>query len=328
MVSVAGSPTAKILRALEILQNSPGITADELASRLDVSDRAVRRYVAIMREADIPVESLRGRDGGYQLGRSLRPPPLMFTAAEALGLVMAVLDGHHAAADNDDPVGAALGKLIRSLPTHTGRQAALVREHARAAPDRRAVRPDPTVTSLLVEAVAKRRGARLSYTTGSGSPVDTQVDPWAIVVRHGCWYLLCLARESNAARAYRVDRIDHVDMLNVDIEPPDDLNPITWLERHLGTGWKYPTCVEFGAPYDSVKLHVTPPMGDVQPSEDGRTCVLTGTTSNPTMYVNEWLAAIPYPFHVRAGPELRQAVADLANRLLQAISDPDPSAGP
>jgi predicted DNA-binding transcriptional regulator YafY len=320
MDSVAGSPTAKILRALEMLQSSPGITADELARRLDVSDRAVRRYVAIMREADIPVESSRGRDGGYQLGRSLRPPPLMFTAAEALGLVMAVLDGHHAAADNDDPVGAALGKLIRSLPTHTGRQAALVREHARAAPDRRAVRPDPTVTSQLVEAVANRHGARLSYTTGSGSVVDTRVDPWAIVVRHGCWYLLCLAREPNAARAYRVDRIDRVDILNVDIEPPDDLNPITWLERHLGTGWKYPTCVEFDAPYDSVKVHITPPMGELERTDDGETCVLTGSTSNPTMYANEWLAAIPFPLRVRGGSELREAVNDLATRMLRAVT--------
>lgn len=321
---VAVSPTAKVLRTLEILQTRPGITADDLAQRLDVSDRAVRRYVAILREAGVPVESTRGRDGGYQLGRSLRPPPLMFTAAEALGLVMAVLDGHHAAADPDDPVGSALGKLIRSLPSHTGRQAALVREHARAVPDRRAARPDPTVTSLLVEAVANRRGVRLDYTTASGSLVDSQVDPWAIVVRHGCWYLLCLAHEADAARAYRIDRIDRVDILNVDIEPPDDLNPVIWLERQLGTGWKYATCVEFAAPYDRVKPYISPPMGQLEPSEDGANCVLRGSTNNPAMYAGEWLAAIPYPFHVRNGPELKQAVTDVARRMLQAVNEPNP----
>jgi predicted DNA-binding transcriptional regulator YafY len=309
-----------VLRALELVQTHPGITADDLALRLQVSDRAVRRYVAILRETGVPVESTRGRYGGYQLGRSLQPPPMIFTASEALGLVMAVLDGHHAAADPDDPVGSALGKLIRSLPNHTARQAAMVREHARAAPDRSAARPDPSITASLVEAVATRRGLRLGYTTAAGSSLDTRVDPWAIVVRHGRWYLLCLGRETNAARAYRVDRIHRVDTLNIDIEPPSDLNPVAWLEAHLGTGWKHQTCVEFDAPIDTVAPFVSPPMGQLEATADGTRCVLRGTTNNPVMYAGEWLAAIPYPFTVHDGPELREAVTELGRRLLDAVN--------
>jgi predicted DNA-binding transcriptional regulator YafY len=323
--SSSSSPTAKVLRTLELVQTRPGITVDDVAQRLAVSDRAVRRYVAILREAGVPVESVRGRYGGYQLGRSLQPPPLMFTASEALGLVMAVLDGHHAAADPDDPVGSALGKLIRSLPSHTGRQAAMVREHARAAPDRNAARPDPSVTAVLVEAVANRRGIRIGYTSGAGSSRETRVDPWAIVVRHGRWYLLCLAYEADAARAYRIDRIDRVDVLNVDIEPPADLNPVMWLETHLGTGWKYPTCVEFAAPFDVIAPHITPPMGQLEPSRGGTCCILRGTTSNPTMYAAEWLAAIPHRFQVLDGPELREAVTEVGRRMLDAVSSPNPS---
>jgi len=323
--SSLGSPTAKVLRTLEILQNHPGITADALAEQLEVSDRAVRRYVEILREAGVPVESTRGRYGGYQLGRSLRPPPLLFTASEALGLVMAVLDGHHAAADPDDPVGSALGKLIRSLPNHSGRQAAMVREHALAAPDRRAARPDPSVTAFLVEAVANRRGVRIVYTTGSGTRIESRVDPWAIVVRHGRWYLLCLAHHADAARAYRIDRIDGVDLLNVDIEPPPDLNPVAWLDAHLGTGWRYPTHVEFAAPFDTIAPHITPPMGTLEPLDHGARCTLRGTTNNPTMYAGEWLAAIPHPFRVLAGPELHEAVTELGRRLLDAVSYRDPT---
>jgi predicted DNA-binding transcriptional regulator YafY len=312
------SPTANVLRTLELIQTHPGITADDLAAQLKVSDPAARRYVATLRQADIPVESSRGRYGGYRLGRSLQPPPLMFTASEALGLVMAVLDGHHAAADPDDPVGSALGKLIGSLPTHTARHAVLVRDHARAIPDRNAARPEPSVIALLVEAVASRRGARIGYTTGKGTRLETRIDPWAIVVRHGRWYLLCLAHEADAARAYRVDRIDRVDVLNVDIEPPADLNPVVWLETHLGTGWKYPTCVEFAAPFDLVAPHITPPMGQLTPTGDGARCILRGTTNNPTMYAAEWLAAIPHPFRVIDGTELRDAVTDVGRRVLAA----------
>ena len=321
MDSSLGSPTAKVIRTLAILQTHPGIVAAELAERLEVSDRAVRRYVAILREAGIPVESVRGRYGGYRIGRSLTPPPLVFTASEALGLVMAVLDGHHAAADADDPVGSALGKLIGSLPAHTGRQAATVRQHARAAPDRRAARPDPSVTSLLVEAVANRQGVRISYTTGSGSSVETRADPWAIVVRHGRWYLLCFAHKPGAGRAYRIDRIERVDILNVDVETPADLDPVAWLETHLGSGWRYETRVEFAVPLDVVAPHVIPPMGRLEPIADGARCVLRGTTNNPAMYAGEWLAAIPHPFTVLDGPELREAVSIVGRRMLLAVED-------
>src|SRR6187399_2139958 len=110
------SPTARALLALELIQGSPGITADRLADKLGLSERAAWRYVAILREAGIPIESVRGPAGGYRLGRGLRLPPLMFSATEALGLVMAVLDGHHDASDPGNPVGSALGKIVRALP--------------------------------------------------------------------------------------------------------------------------------------------------------------------------------------------------------------------
>src|ERR1700759_2848442 len=118
------SPTARALLALEAIQNAPGITAQRLGERLGVTQRAARRYVAILREAGVPVEAVSGPYGGYQVGRGMRLPPLTFSAAEAAGLVMAVLEGHRAAADPADPVGAALAKIIRVLPS---RVAAVVR---------------------------------------------------------------------------------------------------------------------------------------------------------------------------------------------------------
>lgn len=115
------SPTARALLALQLVQGSPGITAERLADKLGVSERAARRYVAILREGGIPIESVRGPYGGYRVGRGLRLPPLMFSADEALGLVMAVLDGHHDASDPTDPVGSALGKIIRGTAGTGGR---------------------------------------------------------------------------------------------------------------------------------------------------------------------------------------------------------------
>jgi len=106
------SPTARALRALELLQNQPGITAAELADALAVTERAARRYVAILRQAEIPIRAVPGPGGGYTVGRGIRLPPLMFSATEALGVVMAVLESHDASAD--DPVGTALRKIMRA----------------------------------------------------------------------------------------------------------------------------------------------------------------------------------------------------------------------
>src|SRR4051812_47131540 len=157
------SPPARALRPLEVLRSRPGTTADELAERLGVTERAARRYVGILREAGIPVESTRGPHGGYRLRRGTKLPPVVFTEAEALGLVMAVLDGQPTAADVDDLVGSALGKVIQALPETVGRQAAALREHASAAPDRYSAPPDPALTSTLVAAVAARRRVLITY---------------------------------------------------------------------------------------------------------------------------------------------------------------------
>lgn len=324
MKSVGVSPTARALLTLDLLQRSPGITADQLADRLGVTDRAARRYVAILREAEIPVISEPGRYGGYRIGRGLTLPPMVFTAAEALALVMSVLDGQHAAADPADLVGSALGKLIRALPETVAAPAQAVKEHALAVPDRGASRPDPEITSSLVAAVAAGRRVRLRYRSAAGRETDGDVDPWAVVVRYGLWYLLCFAHTPGQVRTFRIDRVASVELLANGFRPPDDLDPVAALERHLGSGWAFRTEVTFRAPFAEVAPHVSPTMGELTPLDGGRQCLLVGSTRNPQAYAGERLARIPFPFLVNGGPELRAAVTALARRMSAAVDDPLP----
>ena len=314
------SPTARALRALEVLQDRPGIGAGDLASRLGVSERAARRYVAILREAGIPVESTRGPYGGYRLGRGARLPAVLFTQEEALGLVMAVLDGQPAASDADDLVGSALGKVVRALPESVGRQAAVLREHAAAAPRQHSTRPDPATTSALVAAVASRHRVVVSYRSASGSTWDAEVDPWAVVVRLGRWYLLCHSHRADAARTYRIDRIGAVHETTRRFEPPPGLDPVTALEEALATGWEHETRVVLDASVDRVAPWVHPAMGRLERHGEG--CVLVGSTNNPAMYAQEWLARLPFDYRVEGGPELRAAVAVLTARLTRSLGDP------
>ena len=310
------SPTARSLRTLELLQDKR-MRAEDLASRLGVTERAARRYVGILREAGIPVESERGPYGGYRLGRGVRLPPLVFSAGEALGLVMAVLDGHHAAGDADDPVGSALGKLMRSLPEKVAAEATAVRAHAAAAPDRAAVRPDPATTSALVQAVADERRVRVDYRSESGRQWTMTVDPWAVVVRYGRWYLLCHSHAADAVRSYRIDRVLGVEQLAESFEPPARLDAVALVEENLGSGWEYDTEVLIEAPTERV-VWVPRTMGRLEPVGE-HTTRLRGTTSNPWWYA-EKLTAVPVPFRVVGGPELVHCVREVGRRLLAAVA--------
>lgn len=323
------SPTARALRALDILQTRAGTTADQLAERLGVTERAARRYVEILREAGIPIESARGPHGGYRLRRGTRLPPIVFTQPEALGLVMAVLDGHPTAAGTDDLVGVALGKVIQALPDDVGREAAALREHAAATPDRYAARPDPATTSALAAAAATHHRIEVTYRHETGSAWQAEVDPWAVVVRYGRWYLLCHSHRADAVRTYRVDRIRAVRQTEHQFEPPAGLDPVAALEENLGIGWEYPVRVVFDAPFEQVAPWVRAPMGRLEPTADG--CVLVGSTNQPEAYAQERLAAVPLPFRVEGGPELKAAVAGLAARLANSVaasSGPLPPSSP
>ncbi len=314
------SPTARTHLALELVQGSPGITAGRLGDKLGVSERAARRYVGILREAGIPIEAVRGPYGGYPAGRGLRLPPLMFSAAEALGLVMAVLDGHHDASDPIDPVGSALGKIVRALPESVAAQAVAVRRTTAPAPDRAAARPDPGTTAVLVQACSNHRRVRLDYRSEAGSEWLMEVDPWAVVVRHGRWYLLCRSHHRDARRAYRIDRVRRVEVLDDTFSPPADLEPVAMLEEHLAVGWEYDVEVVIDAAVETVARCLPRAIGGLQ-ALGAESTSLVGSTSNPAWYV-EQLARIPAPYRIVRCPELQEAARTLGRRLLAASEGP------
>ncbi|MCP3805532.1 WYL domain-containing protein [Allokutzneria sp. A3M-2-11 16] len=307
------SPTARALLAFESIQDRPGITGAELAARLGVTDRAARRYVGILREAGIPVESLSGPYGGYRVGRGARLAPLMFSTPEALGLVMAVLQGWHGAADGDHPVAAALGKIVRVLPASSAAPVEAMRRVSAQNPGDAAASPDPQLTATVAQACESRQQLKLVYRTR-----DMVVDPWAVVVRHGRWYLLCWSHSARARRVLRIDRVAHASPTGASFTVPADLDPVRDVEQHLADGWTYQVEVRIEAPIDVASHWVSRSLGRLHPDSDD-TCLLHGTTDNPEWYAAQ-LAATQLPFFVLAGDEVRAQVQALAARLARAAA--------
>lgn len=318
MPSDGPSPTARALTALELLQDNPGITAERLAERLGVSGRAARRYVGILREAGMPIESERGPYGGYRVGRGLRHRPLMFTSTEALGLVMAVLEGGHAAGDATDPVQTALGKILRVLPEPLARSADALRAVSARRRGPGESTPRPETTALLVEASGAGQRVRLHYRMNPARESVMEVDPWAVVVRYGRWYLLCWSHSRAARRLLRVDRIVAADVLDETFSPPADLDPVRSIDEHLAQAWSHRVEVVIEAPLAAAQAWVPSQLGRLEAIDEGRTR-LTGTTDEPEWYAGH-LTAVEAPYTILEPPIIREAARRLGERLLRAGS--------
>jgi predicted DNA-binding transcriptional regulator YafY len=315
------SPTARALLTLEVIQNRPGVTAQELGRRLGVSERAARRYVAILREADLPIESVSGPGGGYRVGRGLRLAPLMFTPAEAMGMVMAVLEGHRNAADPADLVGSALAKILRVLPERVAGPVRAVRELAapRAAGDApdESFSPSPELTARLIEYCSAARCLRVTYRRPGGAADRVlEIDPWAVVLRHSRWYLLGWSRSRQARRVLRVDRIVAIEAGPETFTPPPGLDALAVLEDHLSQGWTHPVDVLIDATAERVGRWLPRNLGRLEPDGEGRTR-LCATTSEPEWYVRQ-LAVIEAPFRILGSAPLQRAAADLGRQLVRA----------
>jgi predicted DNA-binding transcriptional regulator YafY len=239
----------------------------------------------------------------------------MFTSAEAMGLAMAVLEGHRYAADPTDLVGSALAKILRALPERVAGPVRVVREVSapRPAPG---TSVSPELTTQLIEACTAARRLRLTYQMSQTADRVMEVDPWAVVLRHSRWYLLGWSHTVQARRVWRVDRIASAEATLETFTPPPQLDALRTLEEHLSEGWTYPVDVLIDATIDDTSRWVPRNLGRLEPAGHSGTR-LQATTDEPDWYARQ-LAAIPASFHVLGSPELQRAAAALGSRLVQA----------
>jgi predicted DNA-binding transcriptional regulator YafY len=150
-----------------------------------------------------------------------------------------------------------------------------------------------------------------------------EVEPWAVVVRHGRWYLLCRSHITDSRRAYRIDRVRDVELLDATFSPPADLDPVAMLEEHLAVGWEYDVDVVIDASLERVGRCLPRTVGRLE-RVDAETSRLVGSTSNPMWYA-EQLARIPAPYRIVSCPQVQEAARILGHRMLAAAGRPDAS---
>jgi predicted DNA-binding transcriptional regulator YafY len=307
-------PVARALHALELIQVQPGITGDEIARRLGVSTRAARRHVSTLRAAGFTIGSTPGPGGGYRIARGTRMP-LIFTSEELLSLAMALSEVPEAASEGE--AGTAVAKILRAVPSRVAAPAQSLLEAATAMPSARTPRPRPHIVLELASAIDHAQRLEIDYRAASDDSTGCRiVEPWAVVVRHGRWYLLGRSTAHEAVRTYRIDRIAAVRTRDEAFERPADLDTAAAFEEHLHTGWTHATTVDIRAGIEEVRPWIPASMGALTPTGP-RTCRLVGTTDNCAAYLLD-LARTPFGFTITGGAELRAAAEELAGRLADA----------
>ncbi|HEX2809499.1 MAG TPA: YafY family protein, partial [Kineosporiaceae bacterium] len=203
-------PTARVLALLEILQGGGTHTAVDLAGRLGVDERTVRRYADHLLDLDAPVESVRGPYGGYRLAPGFRMPPLMLTDEEALAVLLGLVAGRRAGlvTTSQEAAGSAAAKVRRVLPKAlAARLDALFETTDFTAPEREVVTPEASVLLRLAEAARQHHPAVITYTDRAGRRSERTVHPYGIVAHSGRWYVTGPDSASGEVRTFRLDRM-------------------------------------------------------------------------------------------------------------------------
>lgn len=209
-------PTGRLLELLELLQGHPGLAGPELAARLEVDDRTLRRDVERLQDLGIPVVAKRGRYGGYRLLPGYRLPPLMLTDDEAVALVMGLSASRHLGLRTTTPaIDSVLAKLRRVLPTLLCEQVAALEQTLEFTwITRQPAAPDTQVLLRLGQAATQHRAVQIDYRSWRGENTTREVEPYALVFHQGRWYLNGHDDRRNAVRVFRLDRISRLRLLD------------------------------------------------------------------------------------------------------------------
>ncbi|MFC8721956.1 helix-turn-helix transcriptional regulator [Kitasatospora sp. NPDC057198] len=315
-------PLARVLALLELLQSGGVRTVAELAERLEVDERTVRRYVAHLVDLDLPVESVRGRYGGYRLAPGHRMPPLMLTGEEALaalfGLVAAERAGLSAASATAGETAAA--KIRRVLPPRLAHRldalsAALTFTAAPAAPG---AAPDPEALLTVADAVRHRRPLAFRYTSADGRSGERAVQPHGLVLHAGRWYLTGRDTGVGADRLFRLDRLAAPRPLPGTFDPPAGPDPAARVLHALATA-PHRHRVRLRVRADAGLIRARLPAGLAlvgEPDADGWADVELRVAELD--WLPGVLAALDRPFAIVEPAELRRLVSELAERLAES----------
>jgi len=310
------TPTSRLLDLLELLQSRPLTTGREVADRLGVDPRTVRRYMNALEDLGIPIEGQRGVGGGYRVRPGFRLPPLMLDDDEAVAVSLGLLAASRLRlAGEEAAVGRALDKVHRVLPeTIRRRIEALETTVAFASPQSTGSPIRSETALLLADAIHRRRRLRLAYVSFGGERTERLLSPYALVIHGGRWYLVAHDHLRDDLRTFRADRCSDIAIADGILKPaPKGLDAVDIVSRSFARiPRRWEVVVLLGLPIEAAAARLPSTLAELAPAAGGTRLRMRVDSLDWTATV---LAGLGCDFTVEGPGELVDAVRRVADRL-------------
>jgi len=307
-------PTARVLAVLELLQTHGRMRGAELADRVDVDGRTLRRYIALLEELGIPITTERGRHGAYMLVSGFKLPPMMFTDDEALALSLGLQAARGLGlAEAETAVASAQAKLERVMPANLKRRVRAVGETVTLDMARAAASENNEALRTLSAAALTRERVQMGYRSATDVTTEREFDTYGLTYRSGRWYALGMCHLRNRVRSFRLDRITYTRTLNVTFARPEEFDTAAHLNDSIA---RIPRGIEVQVLLrtDLERAHQTfgKAIGVFERVPGGT--LLTTSTGAVEWFARE-LTRADFDFEIRKPRELRDALRAQAVRL-------------
>ena len=308
--------TARVLRLIGLLQSRPTWTGPELADRLDVTTRTVRRDIDRLRALGYPVRAGQGVGGGYQLGSGTALPPLLLDDEEAVAVAVSLrLAAGGTVAGLGEPAMRTLGKLEKVLPARLRASVEAV-SHATVTLGRRDQLVEGAVVALLARAARAFHEVRFDYAAASGEETSRRAEPYRFVATTSRWYLLAWDLDREDWRSFRLDRMSEVRESTFTFRPREAPDAAEHVREGLTRGPQgVDVVLDLDAPLDVVADALPTGVGELFALGDR--CELRFSAWDVPSAAAR-LAWLPWEFRIVSPDDLGAEVAALAARLAGA----------
>jgi predicted DNA-binding transcriptional regulator YafY len=309
-------PTTRVLTILELLQSRQQLSGPELAERLEVNPRTVRRYITMLQDLGIPVEAERGRYGSYRLRPGFKLPPLMFTEDEALALTLGLLAARRLGLTAAAPaVEGALAKVERVLPLALRERVQAVQETLIFDFTNSGSTPRSEVVVTLCAAAQQQRCVWMRYLSWQSETSERTVDLYGIVYRSGFWYAVGYCHLRAGLRVFRLDRILQAELRNETFERPPDFDSLAYVMHSLAntpTTWVVEVLLE--TTLEEAQHSVPPAIASLEQVAEG---VMFRCSVGHLEWLAHFLSGLDCSFIVLQPTELRDELQKLSARIAE-----------
>jgi predicted DNA-binding transcriptional regulator YafY len=312
---------ARLLQLLSLLQTPREWPGGELAERLGVSRRTVRRDIDRLRELGYPVQATMGSDGGYRLVAGKAMPPLVLDDEEAVAIAVGLRAGAgHALEGVDEASVRALAKLEQVLPARLRHRVSTLQAATMPLTSGDGASIAPETLTVMASTVAGHERLRFAYRAKDGTESRRLTEPYRLVSTGRRWYLVAYDLDRADWRTFRVDRVSDPFATGARFVPRElpTGSAAEYLRRSMQRQQEsYAFEVTFAAPAEAVAARLPAWLGTPEPLGP-ESCRLRATVSDTPDWTAVRLALAGFAFTVREPAELVECVRELGERLLRA----------